>query len=94
MQPSRRQRLEGSVRSAGQRLGQLLVGRNTITTSQCERALEAQQVSGERLGSQVLKLGFAPEQPILRALSFQVARSSIGDRLPTKSARHLPRSSW
>ena len=54
-----------------QRLGQLLVRNNLITTEQLQQAMAQQKASGGRLGHELTKLGFLSETDITEFLSQQ-----------------------
>jgi len=51
------------------RLGELLVSRGLITTKQLDNALQEQKLSGNKLGSSLIKLGFITEKNLVSFLS-------------------------
>ena len=51
------------------RLGELLVSKGLITTRQLDSALEDQKISGNKLGSSLVKLGFISEKQLVSFLS-------------------------
>ena len=51
------------------RLGDLLVTKNLITPRQLEDALHEQRLSGNKLGSALVKLGFITEKALVSFLS-------------------------
>ncbi len=51
------------------RLGDLLVGKNLITPRQLDEALHEQRLSGNKLGSALVKLGFITEKALVSFLS-------------------------
>ncbi|MBM4330354.1 MAG: type IV-A pilus assembly ATPase PilB [Deltaproteobacteria bacterium] len=51
------------------RLGELLVNKGLITTKQLEDALQEQKISGNKLGSSLVKLGFIAEKNLVSFLS-------------------------
>jgi len=59
------------------RLGELLVKKNYITTEQLQKALEEQKSAGGRLGSSLVKLGYAKENTLLSFLSEQYRIPSV-----------------
>jgi type IV pilus assembly protein PilB len=59
------------------RLGELLVRRNVITSDQLRKALEEQKTRGGRLGSSLVRLGFIKEDELLSFLSAQYRVPSI-----------------
>jgi type IV pilus assembly protein PilB len=54
-----------------ERLGELLVKRNYITTDQLKKALEEQKLKGGRLESNLIRLGYVKEDELLSFLSAQ-----------------------
>jgi type IV pilus assembly protein PilB len=60
-----------------ERLGQLLVRNNIITTDQLQKAVEQQKSSGGRLGQQLTRLGFLSETALTDFLSQQYSVPSI-----------------
>jgi type IV pilus assembly protein PilB len=60
-----------------ERLGQLLVRNNVITTDQLQKAVEQQKSSGGRLGQQLTRLGFLSETALTDFLSQQYNVPSI-----------------
>ena len=52
-------------------LGQLLVEQGLLTGDELERALAAQQTTGERLGETIVKLGFVSGPELASALAAQ-----------------------
>ena len=54
-----------------ERLGELLVKRNYITSDQFKKALEEQKLKGGRLESNLIKLGYVKEDELLSFLSAQ-----------------------
>jgi hypothetical protein len=71
------------------RLGAWLVHNGTISTAQLGQALEAQAVSGLRLGAQVQVLGFASADAVLRALAQQAGVRYLA-RLDPMAVRRGP----
>jgi type IV pilus assembly protein PilB len=59
------------------RLGELLVKENYITTEQLQKALEEQKSAGGRLGSSLVRLGYAKEDTLLSFLSEQYRVPSV-----------------
>ena len=59
------------------RLGELLVKKNYITTEQLQKALEEQKSAGGRLGSSLVRLGYAKEDTLLSFLSEQYRVPSV-----------------
>jgi len=53
------------------RLGELLIQRNIITTEQLQKALDEQKIRGGRIGSSLLRLGYIKEDELLSFLSAQ-----------------------
>ncbi|HEX7373137.1 MAG TPA: type II secretion system protein GspE, partial [Thermodesulfobacteriota bacterium] len=51
------------------RLGDLLVGNGLITPAQLEKALQDQKISGNKLGSALVKLGYISEKTLVSFLS-------------------------
>src|SRR4030042_162604 len=51
------------------RFGELLVSRGLITTKQLDSALQEQKLSGNKLGSSLVKLGFISEKSLVSFLS-------------------------
>jgi type IV pilus assembly protein PilB len=51
------------------RLGELLVGNGLITPKQLEEALQEQKISGNKLGSSLVKMGFISEKNLVSFLS-------------------------
>jgi len=51
------------------RLGELLVSKGLITTRQLDDALQEQKISGNKLGSSLVKLGFISEKQLVSFLS-------------------------
>ena len=51
------------------RFGELLVSRGLITTKQLDSALQEQKLSGNKLGSSLVKLGFITEKNLVAFLS-------------------------
>jgi type IV pilus assembly protein PilB len=51
------------------RLGELLVGNGLITPKQLEEALQEQKISGSKLGSSLVKMGFISEKNLVSFLS-------------------------
>ena len=60
-----------------ERLGELLVKRNYITTDQLKRASEEQKLKGGRLESNLVRLGYIKEDELLSFLSAQYRVLSI-----------------
>lgn len=54
------------------RLGAILVSAGAITRSQLDQALAEARVTGERLGESLVRLGFADEAGVARALALQL----------------------
>ena len=61
----------------GDRLGDLLIGKGLITTPQLNEALQEQKVSGNRLGTSLVKLGFITEKDLVNLLSRHYGVPSI-----------------
>src|SRR4030043_310568 len=59
------------------RVGELLVKKNYITTEQLQKALEEQKSGGGRLGSSLVRLGYAKEDTLLSFLSEQYGVPSV-----------------
>jgi len=59
------------------RLGELLVSRGLITPQQLEDALQEQKLSGTRLGSSLVRLGFITEKDLVKILSRHYGVPSI-----------------
>ena len=59
------------------RLGELLVKKNYITTEQLQKALEEQKSGGGRLGSSLVRLGYTKEDRLLSFLSVQYRVPSV-----------------
>src|SRR4030042_1736611 len=59
------------------RVGELLVKKNYITTEQLQKALEEQKWGGGRLGSSLVRLGYAKEETLLSFLSEQYGVPSV-----------------
>src|SRR5690554_3122544 len=75
------------------RLGDLLVHEKVITEEQLKQALSEQRVSGRKLGSTLVELGFVTEMELLEFLSQQlgVPLVDINElRLDTNVVRLLP----
>ncbi|HYB22052.1 MAG TPA: type II secretion system protein GspE, partial [Thermodesulfobacteriota bacterium] len=51
------------------RLGELLVNNGLITPKQLEEALQEQKISGNKLGSSLVKLGYISEKNLVSFLS-------------------------
>src|SRR3972149_9364511 len=51
------------------RLGELLVSNGLISPKQLEQALQEQKISGNKLGSSLIKLGFITEKNLVSFLS-------------------------
>ncbi len=62
---------------APQKLGQLLVAANYITTEQLKEALELQKKEGGRIGSKLVKLGYLTEEKLVSFLSKQYGVPAI-----------------
>ncbi len=60
-----------------EKLGELLVKKNIISTQQLGKALEAQKASGEKLGASLIKLGFVKEGELVYFLSEQYGIPSV-----------------
>jgi len=60
-----------------ERLGELLVKRNFITSDQLKRALEEQKLKGGRLESNLVRLGYIKEDELLSFLSAQYRVPSV-----------------
>ena len=58
-------------RIVSKQLGELLLERNIITSSQLEKALKVQQEKGGLIGQILVMLGFAKEEEIAQALTVQ-----------------------
>jgi hypothetical protein len=71
------------------RLGTLLVHQGTITPTQRDNALEAQRLSGRRLGAELQHLGYASATDVLRGLAAQAGVSYLGSVDP-ESVNHGP----
>jgi hypothetical protein len=61
------------------RLGTLLRHQEAITAAQLERALAEQRQTGLKLGAQVVALGFADDDAVLRALAAQAGVSYLAN---------------
>jgi type IV pilus assembly protein PilB len=59
------------------RIGELLLKEKRITPEQLQEALNAQKVSGGRLGSNLVQLGFVADEEITAILSRQYGVPSI-----------------
>jgi type IV pilus assembly protein PilB len=59
------------------RLGDLLIAKGLITPHQLEQAIQEQKLSGGRLGSSLVKLGFIAEKDIVNILSRQYGAPSV-----------------
>jgi len=51
------------------RLGDLLVSNGLITTVQLEKALQDQKISGTKIGSALVKMGYISEKSLVSFLS-------------------------
>jgi type IV pilus assembly protein PilB len=60
-----------------ERLGELLIKRNYITTDQLKRALDEQKLKGGRLESNLVRLGYIKEDELLSFLSAQYRVPSV-----------------
>ena len=54
------------------RLGDLLIDAGVLTQEQLEKALKSQKTSGDRLGKELINLGFITEMIMIQALEFQL----------------------
>ena len=54
------------------RLGDLLIDAGVLTQEQLETALRSQKASGERLGKELINLGYITEMVMIQALEFQL----------------------
>ena len=54
------------------RLGDLLIDAGVLTQEQLETALKSQKTTGERLGKELINLGFITEMTMIQALEFQL----------------------
>lgn len=81
------------------KLGEILFKKNLITSQQLREALDKQRVTGERLGSVLIKMGFVNEKDLLVALSEQsgipyvnlkeiAIDATVVNKLPAKFAWH------
>ncbi len=66
---------------AKKHVGQILIDNDVITTEQLNKALEKQKISGDRLGRMLVKLGYATEDEINRAISEQINLPHISLRI-------------
>lgn len=73
MAPPRPSRDRPDVASSRRLLGALLVDEAGLSAPDLERALDAQEASGERLGEVVVRLGLVGEEAVARALARQLS---------------------
>jgi hypothetical protein len=71
------------------RLGELLVERGAIDVSELHTALETCHRKGGRLGTQLLRLGFVEERPLLEALAKQLGVPFLPEHLLAKAPRSV-----
>jgi type II secretory ATPase GspE/PulE/Tfp pilus assembly ATPase PilB-like protein len=75
------------------RIGEILERSGGVSGAQLAEGLEEQRVSGERLGRCLLKLGYLPEDALLKALSEQLGiplLSLARLKVPPEAIRALP----
>jgi len=60
-----------------EKLGEILIKRNIITSEQLEKAFKEQKADGGRLGTVLIKLGFVSDNELLQILSEQYGVPSI-----------------
>jgi hypothetical protein len=71
------------------RLGELLVERGAIDVSELHTALETCHRKGGRLGTQLLRLGFVEERPLLEALAKQLGVPFLPEQLLAKAPQSV-----
>src|SRR5881392_642859 len=77
------------------RLGELLIARGLLTPEQLGQALQGQSISGGKLGTNLVEMGFVTEDQIADSLSqllgLPCARPQSVANIPRDVIAHLPK---